>query len=32
LDDPPDRIIIAVLTALGIAVAFVTFGVVLAGL
>jgi hypothetical protein len=29
---PPDRIVIAVLTALGIAVAFTSFGVLLAGL
>ena len=29
---PPDRIILAVLAALGIAVAFVSFGVLLAGL
>jgi hypothetical protein len=32
MTDPPDRIVIAVLAALGIAVAFVSFGVVLAGL
>ena len=32
LSNPPDRLIIAVLTALGIAVAFVSFGVLIAGL
>ena len=30
--NPPDRLIVAVLAALGIAVAFMSFGVLLAGL
>jgi hypothetical protein len=32
MEEPPDRMVVAVLTALGIAVAFVSFGVLLASL